>query len=94
MGQGSLLASDIKMYIGICLGDVPFTRKQHITNTSLLINNSNPTFTFQIKDSNLSRSGHVAMVNARDKQQCVRLVELGELGVPPAEFFGHVGAET
>ena len=42
--QGSLLASDIKMYIVNCLGDVPFTCKQHITNTSLVINNSNLTF--------------------------------------------------
>ena len=38
--QGSLFASDIKMYIGICLGDVTFTRKQYITNTSLVIHNS------------------------------------------------------
>ena len=28
------------MYIGICLGDVTITRKQYITNTSLVINNS------------------------------------------------------
>ena len=39
--QGSLFASDIKMYIGICHGDVPFTRKQYITNANLVINNSN-----------------------------------------------------
>ena len=38
---GSLFASDIKIYIGICLGDVPFTRKQYKTNTNLVINNSN-----------------------------------------------------
>ena len=38
---GSLFASDIKIYIGICLGDVPFTLKQYITNTSLAINTSN-----------------------------------------------------
>ena len=29
------------MYIGICLGDATFTCKQYITNTSLVINNSN-----------------------------------------------------
>ena len=28
--QGSLFASDMKMYIGICLGDVTFTRKQYV----------------------------------------------------------------
>ena len=39
--QGSLFASDIKMYIRICFGNVPFTRKQYIKNTSLVINNSN-----------------------------------------------------
>ena len=38
---GSLFASGIKIYIRICLGDVPFTRKQYITNASLVINNSN-----------------------------------------------------
>ena len=37
---GNLFASGIKMYIGICLGDVIFTRKQYITNTSLVIDNS------------------------------------------------------
>ena len=30
--QGSLYASDIEMCIGICLGDVTFTRKQYIAN--------------------------------------------------------------
>ena len=41
--QGSLFASDINiyLYIGICLGDVPFTCKQYMANTSLVINNSN-----------------------------------------------------
>ena len=38
--QGSLFASDIKMYIGICLGDVSSTRKQYITNASLVMNNT------------------------------------------------------
>ena len=38
--RGGLFASDIKMYIETCLGDVSFTRKQYITNTSLVINNS------------------------------------------------------
>ena len=35
-----LFDSDSNMYIGICVGNVPFTRKQYITNTSLVINNS------------------------------------------------------
>ena len=39
--QGNLFASDIKMYSGIRLADVPFMRKQYVTNTSLVINNSN-----------------------------------------------------
>ena len=41
--QGSLFASDINiyLYIGICLGDVPFKHKQYITDTCLVINNSN-----------------------------------------------------
>ena len=39
--QGSLFASDIEMYIVNCLGDVTFTCKQYITNTSLVINKSN-----------------------------------------------------
>ena len=34
--QGNLFASDIEMYIGICLYDVPFTRKQYITDTILV----------------------------------------------------------
>ena len=38
--QGSLFANDTRMYIGICLGGVSFTRKQHITNTSLVINDN------------------------------------------------------
>ena len=38
--QGSLFAGDIKMYIGICLDDVPFSSKQYITNTNLVLNNS------------------------------------------------------
>ena len=38
--QGNLYASDIKMCMGLCLGDVTFTRKQCITNTSLVTNNS------------------------------------------------------
>ena len=38
--RGSLFASDIKMFVGICLGDISFTRKQYITNTSLVMNNS------------------------------------------------------
>ena len=29
------------MYIGIFLGNVPFTRKEYITSTSLMLNNSN-----------------------------------------------------
>ena len=39
--QGSLFAGYIKMYIGIFLGNVPFTRKEYITSTSLMLNNSN-----------------------------------------------------
>ena len=39
--QGSLFASDVKMYIAICLRDVLFTPKQYIKrNTSLVINSS------------------------------------------------------
>ena len=38
--QGNLFASDNNMYIGICLADVIFTRKKYITNTSLVIDNS------------------------------------------------------
>ena len=38
--QGSLFASNINMYIGLCLGDVTFTHKQCLTNTSLVINNN------------------------------------------------------
>ena len=37
--QGSLFASDIKMYIGNCLGDVSSTCKQYITTISQVINN-------------------------------------------------------
>ena len=39
--QGRFFASDIKMYTGICLRQVPSTSKQYILNTSLVINNSN-----------------------------------------------------
>ena len=38
MTQRSLFATDIKLYIVFCLGDVPLTHKQYITNTSLEIN--------------------------------------------------------
>ena len=38
--QGGLIARSIKMYIGICLCDISFTRKQYITNTSLVMNNT------------------------------------------------------
>ena len=37
------------MYIGICLGDVPFTRKQNITNASLVINNSNLNYEYVVQ---------------------------------------------
>ena len=46
MVEPKILASEekatttINMYVGICLGDVSFTRKQYITNTRLVINNS------------------------------------------------------
>ena len=39
--QGSLFATDIKMCIGICLGDITFTCKQYLTNKyTIVINNT------------------------------------------------------
>ena len=42
--KGSLFTSDIKLYMGMCLCDVPFTRKQYTISTSLVISNSNLTY--------------------------------------------------
>ena len=55
MVEPKILASEekatttIKMYVGICLGDVSFTRKQYITNTSLVINNSDLNYEHGVK---------------------------------------------
>ena len=48
----NLFASDIKMYSGIRLADVPFMRKQYVTNTSLVINNSNLNYEHVVKTLN------------------------------------------
>ena len=44
MIQASLFASDLEMYVGICLGDVSVTRKQYITNESRVITHANELF--------------------------------------------------
>ena len=48
--QGSLFASDINMYIGICLSDVAFTRKRYITNTSLVIKKSDLNYEHEVNE--------------------------------------------
>ena len=40
--QGSLFASDIEMYLGICLREVTSIRKRYITKTSRVIDCSDP----------------------------------------------------